>query len=73
MDHHIFPVQNEEKQKLPELSPWRGHLIQIVTHDRENSNVDVHKQAMLSTKTEDRPTKKHAESKILLQFLFFIQ
>ena len=39
------------------------HRIEIVSHDRNYSNVDVHEQAMLSTKTdEERTTKMHADS-----------
>ena len=34
-----------------------------MSHDRDYSNVDVHEQAMLSTKTEERPTEKRARSK----------
>ena len=45
------------------------HHIQIVSHDRDYNNVDVHEQAMLSTKTEERPTEKHAESKMLVRCL----
>ena len=43
--------------------------IQIVSHDRDSNNVDVHEQAMLSTKTEESPTEKHAESKMLVRCL----
>ena len=39
------------------------HRIDIVSHDRDYSNADVHEQAMLSTKTEGRPTEKRAGSK----------
>ena len=39
------------------------HHFQIVGHDRDYSNVDVHEQAMLSIKADERPTEKHAESK----------
>ena len=41
------------------------HHIQIISHDRDYSNVDVHEQAMLSTKAEERPTEKHLKSKML--------
>ena len=37
------------------------HQIEIVSHDRDYSN--AHEQAMLSTKTEERPAEKHADSK----------
>ena len=39
------------------------HRIEIVSHDREYSIVDVHKEALLSTKTVQRPTVKHTGSK----------
>ena len=39
------------------------HHIRIISHDRDYSNVDVHEQAMLSTKTEERPTEKHTRNK----------
>ena len=37
--------------------------MEIVSYDRDQSNVDEYEQAMLSTKTEERPTKKHARRK----------
>ena len=39
------------------------HHIQIINQDRDYSNVDVHEQAILSTKAVDmyRPTEKHAD------------
>ena len=38
------------------------HCIEIVSHDRDYSYVDVHEQAMLSTKAKETPTEKRAES-----------
>ena len=38
------------------------HCIEIVSHDRDYSYVDVHEQAMLSVKTKETPTEKRAES-----------
>ena len=37
------------------------HHIQIISHGRDYSNVDVHEQATLSTKAEERPTEKRAD------------
>ena len=36
------------------------HHIRIVSHDKDYSDVDAHEEAMLSTKTEERPIEKHA-------------
>ena len=46
------------------------HKTQITSHDRDYRNVDVHEQAILSTKTEEKPSEKDAESKMLVHFFF---
>ena len=38
------------------------HCIEIVSHDKDYSYVDVHEQAMLSTKAKETPTEKRAVS-----------
>ena len=49
-------MQNREQQTpaRPSVKNW----IELVSHDKDQSNVDEYEQAMLSTKTEERPTKK---------------
>lgn len=62
MEFHKVRLKNN--RNLLEYQ-YVDHHIEILSHDRDNSNVDVHKQAMLSTKSdhEERPTEKQADSK----------
>ena len=39
------------------------HHIEFVSHDRDYSHVDVHEQAMRSTKTKERPIEKRVDIK----------
>ena len=53
------------------------HLIEIVSHDRDYSNADANEQAMLSSKTEERPSEKRVERKkkkksLYISFFTFI-
>ena len=48
------------------------HHIEIVGHDRDYSNVDVHGQATLSIKAGERPTEKHAKSKSKIKCFILI-
>ena len=41
-----------------------------VSHDRDYRKVAVHEQAILSIKTEEKPSEKDAESKMLVHFFF---
>ena len=65
------PAEQTEKKKKNFLDYHHDvdHHIQIESHDRYYSNVDLHQQVMLSTKTEERPTEKHAERKMLVRCL----
>ena len=39
------------------------HHIEFVSHDRDYSHVDVHEQAMRSTKTKERPIVERLDIK----------
>ena len=48
------------------------HWIEIVSHDRDYSNVDVHEKAVLSPKTEERTIEKHENNQKKKKCLTFI-
>ena len=58
---------NKNRTETCCITTIMDHHIQIINQDREYSNVDVHEQSMLSTKAEERPTGKPAESKMLVR------
>ena len=61
----FFAGRTNKNRNLMDYDHNMDHHIQIISHDRDYSNVDVHEQAMLSTKAEERPTEKHLKSKML--------
>ena len=64
-------ISHAENKKYRNVLDYNyvDHHIKIIGHDRDYSNVDVHDKAVASTKTEKRPTEKHAESKMLVRCL----
>ena len=48
------------------------HRIEIVSHDGDYSNVDVHEKAVLSPKTEERTIEKHENNQKKKKCLTFI-
>ena len=58
----VFPHRTKNNTHSLDYA-YEDHRMEIVSHDRNYSNVDVHEQAMLSTKTdEERTTKMHVDS-----------
>ena len=57
-------AEKQEQQILAGMDSKKlEHRIEIVSHGREYSIVDLHKEALLSTKIVQRPTVKHTVSK----------
>ena len=52
----------DKKQQHFREYQYVDHHIKIVSHGRDDSSLDAHEQAMLSTKTEERPTEKQRKS-----------
>ena len=58
----VFPHRTKNNTHSLDYA-YEDHRMEIVSHDRNYSNVDVHKQAMPSPKTEvERTSKKYADS-----------
>ena len=49
----LFPYRTKKNRNLLDYQ-YVEHRIEIVSHDRDYSNVDVHEKAVLSPKTEER-------------------
>ena len=58
----MFLCRTKKNRNLQDYQ-YVEHHIEIVSHDRDYSDVDVHDWDMLSTKTEERPIEERAESK----------
>ena len=64
-------MQTKNNRKLLEYpQQYVDHHIEIVSHERDYSNADAREQAMLQSKTEERPSEKRVERKKKKKFIY---